>query len=235
MEMNDQNLLKELNKCISDYRIKIKLQYYDKSPFTEKDKAVIPIIIRYANQLKSYKHKIFILSVLGIPGFDEAVPYLVEQYRVFNLEIYSDPFDDMLLLHLCNTIAKIGSKNYINLYLEMLNLPLTSALECIINMCSKFNIDEVEEKIFALIEQENKIPVAWLGTLNETDKYWCSQRALEYIIRKNGAKYRQFIDKFLTPEKLHWIQFTESPYQKKNYLNCYKQYIHIAKKGLKYL
>ena len=232
---NDRIILKEMNKAIKGYRVKLKFQYYNESPFSEKDKAVIPIIIRYSDELKSYKNRLVILSALGVQGFDEAVPYLVEQYKIFNLEIYSAPFDDLLLLDLCNTIAKIGSRDYINLYIEMLKLPPMAALESIIKMLGNFKIDEVDEHIFALIERENKIPEAWIGLLNETDKYWCSQKAFEYIIKKKRPEYRQFIEKFLTPEKLPWIQFAESSFQKQNYSHCYKKYIDIAKRGLKYL
>ena len=89
--------------------------------------------------------------------------------------------------------------------------------------------------IVPLIEKDNKIPKAWIGKPNEEDKYWCSQKAFEYIINRKNIKYYSFIEKFLNPEKLEWIQFTESKFQKENYSNCYNKYMQIAQKGLKYL
>ena len=232
---SDLSILKELNVLINCYKVKLKMQYYDKSPFDVKDKTVISIIINYANKFENYKYKIFLLSTLGVRGFDEAVPYLIEQYKFFNLEIYSEPLDDLLLLDLCNTIAKIESEKFIDLYIEMLKLPATTALECIIKMLDKLNIDKAEEYIFSLIEKDNKIPKAWIGKPNEEDKYWCSQKAFEYIINRKNIKYYSFIEKFLNPEKLEWIQFTESKFQKENYSNCYNKYMQIAQKWLKYL
>lgn len=84
---SDLSILKELNVLINCYKVKLKMQYYDKSPFDVKDKTVISIIINYANKFENYKYKIFLLSTLGVRGFDEAVPYLIEQYKFFNLEI----------------------------------------------------------------------------------------------------------------------------------------------------
>lgn len=235
MQESDIKIFKELNNAISDYHIKLKIQYYDKSPFSEKDKKVIPIIIHYADKLENYKSKIFLLSTLGVLEFDEAVPYLINQYKVFSTNINSNPFDEILLLDLCDTLAKIRSINYIDLYLEILKLPPTAALEPIIKMFDKFNNLEIEKCVVELVEKENKIPTAWVGTLNETDKYWCSQKALEYVIRKKDIKYKTLIEKFLQPERLAWIWFSDSSFKKKNYSSCYKQYVAIAKKGLKYL
>ena len=196
---SDIKILKELNKKLNSFGVQLKLQYYNISPLSIAMKNIVPIIIEYADKMTSYRSKIFLLSVLGVQGFDEAIPYLVQQYRIFNLKIYSEPFDDILCLYLCNTIEKIKSNKYIDLYAEMLQLPSMSALECIIRMCSELNLDGVENYIFNLIEKENKIPKTWIGQLNEEDKYWCSQNALIYIINKKRPEYYSYIEKFFHP------------------------------------
>ena len=234
-ELHDNNLLKELNNELKKNDVKLKFWYYDISPFASCDKEIIPLILNYVNKLNSDKNKIFLLSVLGVKGFDDAVPAIVNEYEFFNLNKYSQPFDEILLLELCDTIAKIESKEYIDLYIKMLTMPATTALESIIKMLDKLNVPELDGYIYNLIEKENKIPNEWIGELNEENKYWCSLNALKYIINRKDSKYYDFIKKFLQPERLKWIWFTPSKYSKTNYSNCYKKYIALAKKGLSYL
>ena len=234
-EQHDNDILKELNQKLKQVGIKLKFWYYDGSPFTKEDKRVIPIILSHIERLYKDKNKIFLLSVLGVRGYDEAVPALVNEYKFYCDNIYSEPCDELQLLYLCNTIAKISSKKYIDLYIELLQMPATTALESIIKKLSKMKISRVDEFVFNLIEKENKIPEVWRGTLNERDKYWCSLNALKYMVDKKDSKYRCYIQKFLQPEELKWIQFSESKYMKANYTSCYKEYIGLAKKGLFYL
>ena len=131
-------------------------------------------------------------------------------------------------------IAKIESKEYIDLYIKLLTMPATTALESIIKMLDKLKVPEVDRYIFNLIEKENKIPNGWIGELNEENKYWCSLNALKFIINRKDSKYYDFIKTFLQPEKLRWIWFTPSKHMKINYSSCYKKYIELAKKGLSY-
>lgn len=230
---HDAYIWKELNVEIKDYKVKLKPQYYDKSPFVTENKSVIPIIIKYAEKLDNLKSRAFLLSVLGVKGFDDAVPYLVQQYKFYSVHVYSEPFDDLILLHLCNTIMKIESNKHIELYVEMLKMPSTTALECIIIMADKLKMTELETHIFNLIEKENKIPEAWIGQPNEVDKYWCSQKALEYMVKRKNKEHIPFIEKFLNPEDLEWIKFSKSRFEKDNYANCYKAYKTIALRGIK--
>ena len=229
----DNDMLKELNEELKRrYGFKLKFWFYPSSPFSEKDREVIPLILNFAAKLHNVKNKIFLLSVLGVKGYDEAVPALVEEYKFILLYKYNEPFDELLLLHLCDTVAKIESKKHFNLYVDLLTLPSTTALESIIKMLEKMKILEAEEYIFNLIEKENIIPQAWIGSVNEDLKYWCSLCALKYIIKRKDLKYYHFIQKFLHPEKLEWIQFTSSRYTATHYLNCYKKYISLASKGI---
>ena len=125
---------------IKDYGVKLKPHYYDKSPFMTEYKSIIPIIIKYAERCNSPKDRMFLLSTLSVKGYDDAVPYLVDQYKHYISDIYSEPFDDILLSHLCNTIMKIESKRYIELYIDMMHLPSTTALECIIKMAYRLTV-----------------------------------------------------------------------------------------------
>lgn len=228
----DMEILKKLNKEIKKFKVKLKFEYYNKSPFNEKDNEVISIIINYVNMFENYRSKIFILSSLGVEGFYQAIPYIVSIYKSFVSDIYEKPMDEILLLHICDTISKIKSKEHINLYKELLNLPVTPSIVSIINMIDIMKLTELDEDVFNLIEKENKIPNLWVGELNETDKYWVSQTALEYISNKNDKNYYYYLKKFLNPEKLEWIVFSKSKYQKINYIDCYKKYVDIAKKGI---
>ena len=231
-DRQDRAVLKELNQKLKPEGVRLKFWYYDVSPFTEADKRVIPIILSHTDRLHSDKNKIFLLSALGVRGYDEAVPALVDEYKFYNDNRYSEPLDELLLLDLCDTIARIASKKHIDLYVELLRMPPTTALASIIKMLGKMKISGADEAIFNLIERENKIPQAWIGKPNEEDKYWCSLNALEYMIDKRDAKYRGYIQKFLHPEELDWIRFSESEYRKANYASCYKKYIALAQKGL---
>lgn len=232
---HDIEILRQLNQELKPKRIKLKFWYYDSSPFTKEDKSVIPIILRYVNKLHSDKNKIYLLSALGVQGYDEAVPVLVDEYKYYSNNIYSEPLDELMLLDLCNTIAKIASKKYIDLYIELLQMPATTALESIIKMLRKMKVPEVDKYIFDLIEKENKIPQAWIGDLNEENKYWCSLNALKYMIDKKQSQYYSYIQKFLHPEKLKWIYFSPSKFTTVNYSNCYEKYVKLAKQGLSFL
>ena len=70
----DRAVLKELNQKLKPEGVRLKFWYYDVSPFTEADKRVIPIILSHTDRLHSDKNKIFLLSALGVRGYDEAVP-----------------------------------------------------------------------------------------------------------------------------------------------------------------
>ncbi|MBQ8287963.1 MAG: hypothetical protein IJX76_04230 [Clostridia bacterium] len=231
---NDLSLLKQLNSELKPFKVKIELQNYEVSPFSASDVGVVPIILKYADLLERDINKAFILSTLRASGFDAAVPYLIAFYKSL-LQKYNSPQDETVLLSVCDTIAKIGSDRYIDEYVELLDLPVTPAMGGIIEMLGKVRSDRIESAVFRLIERENRIPEAWIGKPNETDKYWCSQIALIYIVNRRNTKYYSFIERFISPEKLDWIAFAESKYSKRNYAECYKIYKKIAQKGLNYL
>ena len=75
------------------------------------------------------------------------------------------------------------------------------------------------------------IPEKWNGTLLEDQKYYVSQCAIEAIGKFKNKEYNRYIGKFLTPQNLSWIRYTESPEQKQLLKTTYKEYISLAQKA----
>lgn len=78
----------------------MKFEYYDISPFDLKDRVVINEIIKYIQEMNNFTNKIYLVTSLGVKGFDEAVPYLIELYKQFINLSYNKPFDEMLILYM---------------------------------------------------------------------------------------------------------------------------------------
>ena len=229
---NDTLLLKNLNDELKLFYVKLRLERYENSPFSESDIDVIPIIFKYVGMCEQKYNKVHLLSTLRSPHFYNAIPYLINFYKK-ELEDYDIPQDEYVLLSVCETIEKIGSDRYLDQYIDLLKNPITPSAECIIRLLTKMPVTpQIETCILSLVEKENIIPEAWIGKPNETDKYWCSQTALSYIANKNEQKYYSYLERFLFPQNLSFIYFAESKFCQSNYSECYKQYAKIAKKGL---
>ena len=232
---NDSLLLKNLNRELKKFRVKLRLIRYEDSPFLSTASDVMPIILKYVDMCEQKYNKVHLLSTLRAPHFHNSIPYLINFYKK-ELENYDTPQDEYVLLSVCETIEKIGSDRYIDQYIDLLKNPITPSAECIIRLLTKMPISQkIETCILSLVEKENIIPQAWIGKPNETDKYWCSQIALTYIANINKSKYYSYLEQFLISQNLSWIHFTESEFCQSNYSECYAQYIQIAKKGLKKL
>ena len=230
---NDVNILKFLNSDLKKYKIKLKFQYYDVCPFDENKLEIMRIILKYVKLFESYHHKIFILSSLCDKFFKDCIPYMVEIYHYFLDNIYSNPIDEMYLLHLCDTIAKIKALEYTDLYKSIVLKPMTQSAESIIKMLSENNMNEFDEIIFNLIKKENLIPTLWIGELNEDSKYWCSYIAMKCIVDKKDKKYLPFFNEMLEDEFMGWINFSDSKYKNKLTLEWKRKYKLLAEKGIK--
>ena len=229
---NDSLLLKGLNRELKKFHVKLRLVRYEDSPFSSSAVDVMPIIFKYVDMCEQKYNKVHLLSTLRSPHFHNAIPYLINFYKK-ELEDYDTPQDEYVLLSICETIEKIGSDRYIDQYIDLLKNPITPSAECIIKLLTKMPITpQIETCILSLVEKENIIPEAWIGKLNETDKYWCSQLALTFIAKNKNEKYHSYIERFMFPQNFSWIYFTESDYCQSNYCECYKQYIKIASKYL---
>ena len=230
---NDSLLLKDLNRELKKFHVKLRLEQYENSPFSSTASDVMPIIFKYVDMCEQKYNKVHLLSTLRSPHFHNAIPYLINFYKK-ELEKYDTPKDEYVLLSVCETIERIGSDGYIDQYIDLLKNPITPSAECIIKLLTEMPISQkIESCILSLVEKENLIPKSWIGTPNETDKYWCSQIALGYIANRRQSKYNSYLEHFLSPQDLSWIYFAESEFCQYNYSECYKQYTQIAKHGLK--
>lgn len=226
---NDSALMKDLNKELQQFHVKLRLEQYQTSPFLPNSVNAMPIILKYVDMCERKINRVHLLSTLRAPQFFEAVPYLLNLYKDL-LKDYDTPQDELLLLSICETIEKIGSDKYTDQYIDLLKMPITPSAECIIRLLSKKILTpKIEMCILSLVEKENIIPKAWIGKPNETDKYWCSQIALIHIAKTNQSKYYSYLERFLYPQNLPWIYFTDSKYCQSNYSECYKRYVKIAK------
>jgi len=230
---NDMKILKLLNKDLKKYKVKLKFQYYDTCPFIENKFEILELILKYVESFTSIYHKIYILSSLCDKYYKNSVPYLVKTYHSFIDEIYKVPMDEMYLLHLCNTIAKINALEYTDLYESIISCPMTQSAEPIIEMLAKMNIEKFDDIIFNLIKKENLIPTAWLGELNEDSKYWCSLVALKCVVNKKDNKYLYFFNELIADKDMEWIKFTDSKYKSKLIVELKNKYKLLAEKGIK--
>ena len=230
---NDIYILKFLNRDLRKYKIKLKFQYYDVCPFNENKLEIMHIILKYVELFENYHNKVFILSSLCDKCFKDSVPYLVKIYHYFLNIVYSNPIDEIYLLYLCDTIAKINALEYIDLYKSIILSPMTQSAESIIKMLSENNMVEFDELIFNLVKKENLIPMAWIGELNEDSKYWCSYVALKCIVDKKDKKYLDFFKEILEDESMSWINFSDSKYKNKLTLEWKNKYRLLSEKGIK--
>ena len=228
----DLDILKVLNKELKKYKVKLKFQYYDVCPFKENKIEILEVILKYSELFSSIYNKIFILSSLCDKYYKDSIPYLVKIYHSFINEVYEVPLDEMYLLHICDTMAKINALEYIDLYESIISCPMTQSAEPIIKMLAKANIEKIDNIIFNLIKKENLIPKAWLGELNEDCKYWCSLVALKCIVNKKDNKYLEFFKELINDEDMNWIKFTNSKYKDRLTINLKKQYKLLAEKGI---
>ena len=231
----DVDVLKLLNKKLKEYRIRLKFQYYDVCPFEEKTLELMETVLKHVNLLESYYNKIFILSSLCDKHFKDCVPCLVSIYHSFIGSIYKDPTDEMYLLYICNTLAKINSLEHKDLYMSILCSPLTPSAEPVIKMLAESNMNEFDDVIFGLIKKENIIPQRWFGEPNEDSKYWCSYIALKCIVDKKDEKYLAFFQELLNDEHMEWIHFSDSKYKEKLTIEWKNKYKKLAGIGIRKL
>lgn len=229
---NDIVILKHLNNDLKKYKVKLEFQYYDVCPFKESKIEILEVVLRYVDLLSNIYNRIFILSSLCDKYYKDCIPVLIKIYHIFIEKFYKVPQDEMYLLYICNTIAKINALEYTYLYEGIIYRPMTQSAEPIIEMLSKFNIEKFEPIIFNLIKKENLIPKAWLGELNEDSKYWCSLVALKCIVNKKDNKYLDFFEELIDDQDMNWIKFTDSKYANKLTIDLKNKYKSLAKKGI---
>ena len=102
----DDVILKQLNKELKKYKIKLNFRYYDICPFKDHKLEVMNIVIKYSKELESYHNKIFILSSLSDEEFKNAIPYLIDIYFYFLNNIYGMPRDEIYLFYLYPPVSR---------------------------------------------------------------------------------------------------------------------------------
>ena len=228
---------KMLNKLIRELKTKgyrftsHKKLIYEK-PFSSQDFVVIDSILNCVKSLEDDELKLGLLYTLGVQGFHDAVPFIVEFYKKY-LNEYKDSNDERILQILCNILYEIKSEKHIELYKELLTIKIVPATVGILDILVDIYDDSIDNYVIPLIEKENEIPLDWIGWPNETDKYWFSENALIFIINKKRKEHKPIIEKFLEPERLEFISFSKSKYQKSNYMECYKRYKSYAEQALR--
>ena len=114
---NDSLLLKDLNRELKKFHVKLRLEEYENSPFSSTASDVMPIIFKYVDMCEQKYNKVHLLSTLRSPHFHNAIPYLINFYKK-ELENYDTPQDEYVLLNVCETIEKIlelvNSSNKLN-------------------------------------------------------------------------------------------------------------------------
>lgn len=122
----DLDILKALNKELKKYKVKVKLkfQYYDVCPFKENKIEILEVILKYSELFSSIYNKIFILSSLCDKYYKDSIPYLVKIYHSFINDVYEVPIDEMYLIYICDTMAKINALEYIDLYESIISCPM---------------------------------------------------------------------------------------------------------------
>lgn len=223
-------VLKDLTKKINElgFHFHSYSDFIYKRPFEKKDHYVIDMILEYAEKIENFNTKIGVLYILGVPGFDDAVPYLCNLFEKYLLNNYNEPKDEIYMQKLSNIIFDIKSIKYKEIYRKLINTIICPSSARFIELIDELKIKDFDDDILKIVYRENIIPIQWVGKLNETDKYWCSEIALIYLLNKKDDKYNYLIDDFKNPEKIEWISFAESSVKQSNYKICCSRYKKIV-------
>ena len=90
----------------------MKFQYYDVCPFKENKIEILEVILKYSELFSSIYNKILILSSLCDKYYKDSIPYLVKIYHSFINDVYEVPLDEMDLIYICETMAKINALEF---------------------------------------------------------------------------------------------------------------------------
>lgn len=222
----EKSLFKELNALGYDFAWEYQ---FEGNTFTAKDKAVIPIVIKHLEMFKNHNNKLNYMVCLGVKGFYDATDYLIEEYYK-----YIPPnYDSDSLNFVSHTLSRIRDKRYMDVYLDFLS---EDKVVCdtwhIVKMLGLMRYEKAIPSFIRLLDGEQRIDSYFYGSSIETGKYLVSQTAIVALSMFRKAEYRKYIEKFLEPEKIPWIQFTESEEQKSNLRYTYTQYRNVTKKAL---
>ena len=99
-------------------------------------------------------------------------------------------------------------------------------------MLGKQKINRAIPYLIKLLDCIAIIPKKWEGTVLEDQKYFVSQSAIAALGKFKDFAYNGYIEKFLYPEQLGWIDFKESKDRKQLLKSTYLEYKKIAQKAM---
>jgi len=203
---------------------------FDASIFSKKNKAIIPIFLKHLDRFKNANMRINYLGCLGVKGFYDATEFLIAEYKKYIPPTYNSGNLNVV----SQTIAQIQDPRFIETYLGFLNdNVLVTDTWHIIKMLGIMKVEEAIPHLIRLLDGARLLDNYYYGTTIEKGKFLVSQTAIETLSAFKNPKHVEYIKKFLEPEKLSWITFTESKEKHYNLKETYKQYKKIAEKAIK--
>ncbi len=194
--------------------------------FKEKDKQVVPVLIRYIDRFESEGCQMQYLSALGVKGFNDATEYLISKYKYY----LRPEYNQMNLNVVSQTLAKICDLRYLDDYFKILSDDVTIDACYLVQMLGKLKVEAAIPYLIKLLDCVNIIPEKWERTVLENGKYYVSQCAIEALGKFKKKELNKYIEKFLNPSDLQWINYSE---ESKNLLkSTYKEYIKAAQKSM---
>ena len=225
----EQQLYNELNKLGFDFYWGWQFQ---STTFTKNDKAVIPILIKYLGKFENKRRALIYLHCLGVKGFYEATAYLIDEYK----KLMPPHYDKNALNIVSQTIMRIRDSRYADTYLSFLNDDvIVYESVYMVRLLGYIRAKKAIPRLIELLDHVSKIPELYYGSGLEDCKYHISQYAITALSMFKDPGLIKYIEKFLEPEKLPWINFVESKCQKINYRHIYKQYKKITERAIRKL
>lgn len=198
---------------------------FDCFTFREKDKNVVPVLIKYIEKFEHEGLRLQYISALGVKGFDNATEYLLVQY-----EKYRPPqYNQHSLNIVSQTLARISDLRYLDKYFEFLSDHVTIDACYLVEMFGKLQVKQAISYLIKLLDCVAIIPDNWIGTVLEEQKYFISQSAIVALGKFKNIEYNKYIKKFLNPEQLNWITYEESQDSKILLKSTYREYKKLAR------
>ena len=209
---------------------KIKFNSWDEfscKTFKETEKKAVPILIKYIEQFDSEDTQLQYMGALGVKGFDDATEYLIAKYKK-----YLHPYNQWCLNDVSQTLANICDLRYLDTYFEFLSNDVTIDACYLVQMLGKLKVEKAISYLIKLVDCVAIIPEKWVGTVAEEQKFYVSQCAIEALGKFKRKNLNQYIEKFLNPSALEWIQYSKPDIWPGLLKSTYKDYIKLATKAM---
>ena len=225
----DVKLEKELYKKLRKLGYKFfRSEQFNSKTFSEKDKVVVPLIIEYIEKFEHQGIKGQFISSLGVKGFCDATEYLIEKYKK---NCYPN-YNQMTLNIVSQTLARICDLRFVDTYLELLSSNVTMEAGYIVEMLGKCRVEKAIPTLIKLVDCKVILAENWIGNPLEEHRYYVSQMAIKVLGQFANPEYIQFIEKFLEPEKLEFITFSDCADKKWLFDTTYRRYKKITQTAI---